>query len=119
MARVVAIVYAPPVSPAVVKGIKMQVYVGVGGDPLWPMGPAFMGEQQDNQRSAKTAAKPLKGTGRRARDMSSSWETIPSPKMGRAYRATTLTVPAEPVGFAGNTPPPNGILAQLIRWLSS
>ena len=105
-----------------VKGIKMQVYVGIGGDPLWAMGPAFVGMQRDNERSDKaSAAKAYEARGRRARDMSSSWETIPSPKAYRALRpgATTLRAPIEPPQLTAAGQPPGGLLAQLINWLKS
>ena len=103
------------------EGIKMQVYVGIGSDPLWAMGPAFVGMQQNNQLAEAKAAKAATAQARREQDMSSSWETIPSPKAYRAMRPKVMQprVPLEPPQFAEAPQPPNGLIAQLIRWLQN
>ncbi len=111
----------------------MHVYVGIGDDPLWMMGPAFIGQQHNNaqtpstQPGASTWTKDAYQAAASGRDMASSWETLPVPPRRSPLahmhppRPRVRPRPMPPPQVAGAAPGgnPQGILQALLRWLSS
>lgn len=99
------------------KGFKMSVYIGIGSDPLWQMGPAFIGMQDDN-RAAQKAAKAKKEF-KPTKDLAASWETIPPPTSRKLKMTPVTTYSPQAAAAAANPATPEGILTKLIAWLSS